>query len=126
MVFGGNGADDRFGVWLPGDREARPLIVQIGEIFEDASFAVVGDDLASFLAGWSAFYLLLLGDEVDVGPSLDELVEPAQLRVQSSDLDDDMDALLNWATPHLPDVHPDRYERGLTADDVAKVARAAP
>jgi hypothetical protein len=127
VTFGGNGADDHFGVWLPGDREARPLIVQIGEIFEDASFAVIGDDLASFLAGWSAYYLLLLGDEADAGPALDELGVPAQLRVQSSDLgDDDMDALLAWASPHLPDVHPDAYERGLTADDVAKVARAAP
>jgi hypothetical protein len=127
VTFGGNGADDHFGVWLPGDREARPLIVQIGEIFEDASFAVIGDDLASFLAGWSAYYLLLLGDEADAGPALDELGVPAQLRVQSSDLaDDDLDALLAWASPHLPDVHPDAYERGLTADDVAKIARAAP
>jgi hypothetical protein len=127
VTFGGNGADDHFGVWLPGDREAHPLIVQIGEIFEDAAFAVVGDDVASFLAGWSAYYLLQLGDESDAGPALDALGVPAQLRVQSSNLgDDDMDALLAWASPHLPDVHPDPYERGLTAGDVAKIARAAP
>ena len=126
VTFGGNGADDHFGVWLPGDREARPLIVQIGEIFEDASFAVLGDDLASFLTGWSAYHLLLYGDEADVGPALDALGVPAQLRVQSSDLgDDDLDGLLAWASPDLPDVHPDAYERGITADELAKIARAA-
>lgn len=126
VTFGGNGADDRFGVWLPGDREARPLIVQIGETFEDASFAVIGDDLASFLTGWSAYYLLLYGDEADVGPALDALGVPAQLRVQSSHLgDDDLDDLLAWASPDLPDVHPDAYERGITADELAKIARAA-
>ena len=126
VTFGGNGADDHFGVWLPGDREARALIVQIGEVFEDASFAVIGDDLASFLTGWSAYYLLLYGDEADVGPSLDALGVPAQLRVQSSDLgDDDLDGLLAWASPDLPDVHPDAYERGITADELAKIARAS-
>jgi hypothetical protein len=127
VMIGGNGSDDRFGLWLPGDDEARPLAVQVGEIFEDASFAVVGDDLPSFLAGWTAHYLLLYGDEIDVGPALDALGVPAQLRVQSSDLgDDDADALLAWASPHLPDVHPDPYERGLTADDLAQIARAMP
>jgi hypothetical protein len=127
VVLGGNGADDHFGVWLPGDAEARPLVVQIGETFAPESFAVVGDDLVSFLTGWSAYYLLLLGDDADVGPALDALGVPAQLRVQSSQLgDDDLDALLSWASPHLPDVHPDPYERGLTADDLAQIARAMP
>jgi hypothetical protein len=125
VMIGGNGSDDLFGLWLPGDAEARPLAVQVGEIFEPASFAVVGDDLESFLAGWTAYYLLLLGDELDVGPALDALGVPAQLRVQSSGLgDEDLDALLAWASPHLPDVHPDPYERGLTADDLAQIARA--
>jgi hypothetical protein len=126
-MIGGNGSDDLFGLWLPGDDEARPLAVQVGETFEPASFAVVGDDLESFLAGWTAYYLLLLGDEIDVGPALDALGVPAQLRVQSSGLgDEDLDALLAWASPHLPDVHPDPYERGLTADDLAQIARATP
>jgi len=127
VMIGGNGSDDLFGLWAPGDDEARPLVVQAGEVFEDASFAVVGDDLPSFLAGWTAYHLLLLGDELDVGPALDALGVPAQLRVQSSGLgDEDLDALLAWSSPHLPDVHPDPYERGLTAGDLAQIARAMP
>jgi hypothetical protein len=49
VIFGSNGQDSSFGVWVPRDGGARPIVVEIGEIFEDACLAVVGDDLEFFM-----------------------------------------------------------------------------
>ena len=121
VVFGDNGAGDHFGVWLPAGGGARPVVVQIGEVFEPACLAVVGDDLASFLAGWTAYYLASLGAPVD---ALDALGVPDELRSLDEDgSDEEHFALLSWASPGLPDPCPDPYERGLTAPEVDAIAR---
>jgi hypothetical protein len=120
VVFGGNGAGDLFGVWLPAGGEARPIVVMVGVIFGDErAFAVVGDDLASFMAGWLAFYLLI-DDELDVAPALAALGVPDELRHHD---EPDMDALLHWASPLLPPGDPDPYGAGRTAAEVAELAR---
>jgi hypothetical protein len=125
VVFGDNGQGDLFGVWLPGgDDDARPLVVEVGGVFEPETLAVVGTDLAAFLTGWSAYYLLLVTPEHDTAAGLDALGVPDELRTPGAELDDDdMAALLAWASPDLPDPAPDPYERGLTAEQVAAHAR---
>jgi hypothetical protein len=126
LIFGGDGTGDQFGMWLPTARDAQPLIVQVGEIFEERSFAIVGDDLPGFLLARTAFYLLSFADDEDTSAGLDALDLPDRLRALPSDGDDDVYyELLAWANPGLPDPRPDPYKRGLTADEVGELARAA-
>ena len=102
VVFGDNGQGDSFGLWLPRDGGARPIVVQIGEVFEDACLAVVGDDLDSFVRGWTDYYTQL-GDR---------------------DLDEEaFYEILGRANPGLPDPRPDPYERGLTAAQIVRARR---
>lgn len=123
VVFGDNGAGDVFGVWAPRDDIGHPIVVQVGEVFEARCLAVIGDDVASFLRGWTAYYLLLAADR-DVSPVLDALQVPAALRsLHDNGSDDEFFRLLQWANPALPDPRPDPYERGLTAQDVAEHAK---
>jgi SMI1 / KNR4 family (SUKH-1) len=103
VIFGDNGQGDSFGLWVPRDGGARPLVVEIGEVFEDACLAVVGDDLASFLRGWTDYYTQL--EERDLN-------------------DDDFYEILGRANPGLPDPRPDPYKRGLTAAQVDEIARS--
>jgi hypothetical protein len=126
VIFGDNGAGDVFGIWLPPTRDAQPVIVQVGEIFEERSFAIVGDDLPSFLLAHSAFYLLSFLEDEDVADALAAIELPEHLR--ELDLEDSDEAyyeLLLWANPELPDPRPDPYTRGLTADEIGSLARAA-
>jgi hypothetical protein len=102
VIFGDNGQSDSFGLWLPLDGGARPIVVQIGEVFEDACLAVVGDDFESFLRGWGDYYTQLTSRDLD---------------------DDDFYEILGRANPGLPDPRPDPYERGLTAAQVDDFAR---
>jgi len=125
VIFGDNGQGDSFGVWAPKDGGGRPIVVKIGAVFEDACLAVVGDDLESFLRGWFAYYILLLGEPEDIK----EIVEQYELPDELSSLDDDGSddefyAILQWANPGLPDPRPDPYGRGLTAAQVDKIARS--
>ena len=126
LVFGGDGTGDQFGIWLPTARDARPLIVQVGETYDERSLAIVGDDLPGFLLARTAFYLLSFADDDDTSAGLDELDLPRELRALPADGDDDTYfELLAWANPGLPDTRPDPYERGLTAEEVGALARAA-
>jgi hypothetical protein len=116
VLFGGDGADDNYGLWLPATDQSRPVVVNVGAIFEERSFAIVGDDLAGFLLGHTAFYVLSVLDDEDAAAAVDLLGVPEQLRVLEGS-DDDYDALLRWANPGLPDPR-----RGLAADEVAAYA----
>jgi hypothetical protein len=123
VVFGDNGQGDSFGVWAPSGGGARPVVVQIGEVFEDACLAVVGDDLAAFLRGWGAYYTLLLGEPDDISTVVAELELPERLSSLDEDgSEDEFYAILQWASPGLPDPRPDPYERGLTAAQVNEFA----
>ncbi len=55
------------------------MVVQIGEVFEPACMAVVGDDLAGFLLGGTAHYLLLSAQDVDLVDAVAALELPEQL-----------------------------------------------
>ena len=99
------------------------MVVQIGEVFEDACMAVVGDDLASFFVGWGSYYALLLGDTDSLREIAPELPEELS-SLEEDGSDDELYALLAWASPGLPDPRPDPYERGLTATQVDAIARS--
>jgi hypothetical protein len=51
LMFGGNGADDQFGLWYPaGTPASEPTpVVMIGAVFEPASLALAGTEFARFL-----------------------------------------------------------------------------
>ena len=125
IAFGGNGSDELFGVWLPTERgpgHPHPII-EVGEIFEDKSFAVVGTDLCKFLTIWTAFYTMLCLPEISTRKTkkaLDALGVPANLRIMNPDeVDEELyGALSKWADPTLPDYNPDPYDRGLTAEQL--------
>lgn len=110
LMFGDNGAGDLFGVWYPPESRAnwRTPVVMVGQIFEPASFALAGTDLAPFLRAWSGYYLQLHGAPA---PALDLLGLPTHLR----GIDDSygLTPYFRWADPDLPDPDPDPYERGM-------------
>jgi hypothetical protein len=125
VVFGGDGSDDLFGLWLPADGYARHLVVQIAEVFDDAPLAVVGTDLAGFLRAWTAFYVLAAGSFDGAATALDVLGVPPALRPAGESASEDaLHALLAWASPGLPDSRPDAYVRGLTPEQVRALAEA--
>jgi hypothetical protein len=127
VIFGSNGQDESFGLWVPKDGGARPLVVEIGEVFEDACLAVVGDDLESFERGWVAYYVLMLGEPDDISTMVKEFELPDELTSLDGDAgEDEFYAILQWANPGLPDPRPDPYERGLTAAQVDEIARSGP
>lgn len=117
LVFGDNGAGDVFGLWLAETSATTGPVVQVGEVFEDECLAVIGDTLPAFLAGWTAYYLLLDGGDHE--SALDALGVPPPLRSLPDDgSDEEFYARLSWASPGLPDPQPDPYERGLSAAQV--------
>jgi len=121
VVFGDNGSDDLFGVWLPRDGapEAPHPIICVGSIFEAGSFAVYGTDLPRFLRAWCGFYLLAFAEEPC--PALDALGLPMNIREGERDSDEAFAACFAWADPGLPHIPPDPYEQRLSADDIRKM-----
>jgi hypothetical protein len=120
VIFGDNGGDESFGLWLPTSRSpADPVpVIEIAEggeaaveVEERDGFAVVGTDLPKFLAGWSAYYLLLL--EADTA-ALEALRVPERFWNREAD-DLLMSDLLAWADPQLPDRDPHPYQRPVVA-----------
>jgi hypothetical protein len=121
LIFGGNGSELSYGLWIDNPLVEDPLIVALSE---DHGLAVIGDSLARFLAGHSAYNLLLYAtDGYDLEPALDALEVPAQLRSPERMDDATYDRLLNWANPNLPDKEPDPYARSMTRDQINEIAR---
>lgn len=124
VIFGGNGSDDMYGIWLPASNIPHaPVVVSVGEAMD--SYAVVGDTLAGFLAARSAYYLLSdFVDSFDPVPALDALGVPAELRIGFTWDDAFSFNLLNWANPNLPDKTPDSYQRGLSVAQINEHSQA--
>ena len=125
VIFGDNGQGDSFGLWLPHDGGARPVVVEIGAVFEEACLAVVAEDLEAFLRAWGTYYGLLLGGPADVQALLAEFEVPEELAsLDEEGSEEEFYAVLAWASPGLPDPQPDPYERGLTSTQVDRFARS--
>ena len=123
IVFGTDGSDDLFAVWLPTDRVERPIVIQIGSNFQPGSFSIVGTSLPRFLRSRTVYYLLL---EECEDSALDELEVPKRFRERALDkLDDELyNAIYRWSDPELPDLPLSPYDAHLTVDDVRKFASA--
>lgn len=124
IVFAGDGQGGSFGLWCPQDQVGRSFVVEVGEIFEGGSLAVVGTSLSGFLRGRSAYFALLLEAPDDATRALGV---PEQFACKRGDEVDehDYDALVRWANPGLPQSAVDPYEARLTADDVRDLAKGA-
>ncbi len=136
VLFGDEGADNMYGIWMPGSSE-EPIVVECGACFEEPCMAVAGDDIPSFLLGHSAdYFLTTASDFYDVEPMLDVLGLPAELRsfereamgsITATDgrelgvvyIDPEVSLrLIRWANSGLPDREPDPYDRNWTVDQI--------
>lgn len=119
LVFGDNGSDDQFGLWMPTTKNknlAQPII-QIGEIFEPGCMAFAGSSLLNFLLTYTSLYLML---EEGFESALDLLGVPKKLRTNDPD-DDDFVKIRNWADPNLTGYSPDPYECKYDAEEIKKI-----
>jgi hypothetical protein len=119
VVFGDNGSDEVFGLWLPvgADTSSQHPVIEVAEVFDKPeALAVVGTDLCRFLRAWTAFYTLMYVRKGKVErTALDVLGVPEELRAQV-DEDTQFRRLFAWSDPNLPDPRPDPYKRGRTAE----------
>lgn len=120
LAFGGNGADEQFGVWYPPESPPDgPIpVVMIGAVFEPACLALAGTDFERFLQAWSGYYLVLLEAPSE---ALDALGLPDALRRIPAE--GGMAPYFRWADPSLPDPNPDPYSRGMDAEGIASVIK---
>ena len=122
IVFGDDGQGDLFGVWLDREGIGRPLIVEIGEIFEEGCMAVTGTSLRGFLWGLSAFHALSFGGPDEALRSLG--IPKGFMGKFGGSLDDrDYEELMRWSNPDLPNLPLSPYKARLTAEDVRRLSR---
>ena len=113
LVFGDDGSESLFGIWLPRTAGASGdgVIIELGEC---ESMAIAGSSLCRFLRGRTGYYLL---SEDAPEAALDALGLPRELR--NDDPDDEVVALITrWADPDIEDPLPDPYESGITAAEL--------
>jgi len=124
LVFGGNGSNELFGIWLAPTLNAAFCnpIIQVGGIFERGSgcMAVEATNLLSFLAIRTAGYFLFLDERPT--KALDHLGLPQELRFDVNDASDDqLENLGQWADPQMPDdVLGNPYTDGHDAKELKK------
>jgi hypothetical protein len=137
MLFADDGSESALGLWKANESEIEPIVVELGECFEEPCLAVVGDDLASFLLGRAAIYFVLEGsDWNDTGPMIEALGIPVELRKPGREFigttqdihgnsigveyvgEEAYLDLIRWANPGLPDPDPDPYRRSWSVDQI--------
>ena len=123
LVFGGDGSDDLFALWLPKDRDERPIVIAVGSNFQPGSFSIVGTSLPRFLRSRTAYYLLV--EECDA-TAFDAIALPKRFRECDPDkLSNNVyEETFRWSDPTLPDLPLSPYDAHLTADEVRKFASA--
>ncbi len=113
LIFGGDGSESTFGLWLP-ERTTAIADCPVIELTTGDAMAIAGTSFCRFLKGRTAYYLLM--EEADQ-EALDALGLPAEL--QSDEFDDDHFAqIIRWADPDIPDPLPDPYQRGVTVQEL--------
>jgi cell wall assembly regulator SMI1 len=121
LIFGDNGGDSQFGIWLPDIENKKYInpIIEFGEMETKQCMALVGTELFTFLTYWTAYYLLLC--EADIS-SLEDIGVPKTIRPSSDVLNDDHFAMLRkWADPNLPDYYPDPYKQRFDVERLMEV-----
>lgn len=113
LLFGDDGSDSQFGLWLP-EVDTAVADCPVIELAETEEMAIAGTSLCRFLKGRTAYHLM--GYEAPA-KSLDALGLPAELRTEDPD-DDDVVRITRWADPSIPDPFPDPYKNGVTADEL--------
>lgn len=118
VVFGGDGSEAGFGIWLPRGRIGAAVpVVEIGE--GGGGLALVGTDLPPFLRGWTAYYLVLI--EADP-TALEALSLPHDLRIPAEEADDALFAALRkWADPSLPNHDADPYKSPTSVGELRRL-----
>lgn len=121
FVFGGNGSEEWSALWKPDNSGLlEPIVVSFHEDSEPA-WAIVGDDLGSYLLGHlAAAYALEAVDHWDVSDTLDVLGLPEDLRIRPVEYGIYLDPLtgeewptmtfdeglygriIRWANPEMP------------------------
>ena len=121
LVFGGDGSEDLFALWLPRHRVEKPIVIEVGNIFQPGSFSIVGTSLPHFLRSRTAYYLLV---EECGAVALDAIAVPNRFRQCFPDrLDDKLfEEIFRWSDPELPDLPLSSYDACMTVDDVKKFA----
>jgi len=121
VVFAGDGTGNQFGLWLPAEEQSMTMVVEVGEIFEEGSFAVTGTSISGFLHGRSAYYLHLLECPES---ALDLLGAPPWFKERPAEelTDEDYESILRWANPGLPEHSVSSYEARLTAAHLRALA----
>jgi hypothetical protein len=114
LVFGGNGSDALFSLWLPPGGEQTKDAPVIASDMGPESMTLAGTGLAPFLVGWSAYYLLVCEAPA---MALDELGLPDDLRTSALD-EQHFAAIVAWADPDLPNPAWDIYETPATPDEL--------
>jgi hypothetical protein len=110
VVFGGDGSDGTYGLWLPEGTPRKPdcAVVEIGEA---KGLALRATNLCSFLT-WKTAYFLLLDGEIK---ALDAVELPGDLRVDDGD---QYARLIRWADPEVPDPLADPYKCPVTVEEM--------
>lgn len=118
VVFGGNGSDEQYGIWLPEYGKTPPAVIEIGEAFDPEYLSVLTLSFTPFLLFQTACHLMIQ-EETDP-KALDLLSVPASLRSDDPD-DEAYEALANWAEPNRPDLSVDAYTARLGGDDIRQI-----
>src|SRR2546427_493444 len=105
LMFGDNGGDEQFGLWLPQrSRTQAPVpVIEEGEVFEPNCMAVAATSFVRFLIARTAYHLMGSGGETG---ALDFLGVPSTMRSDDPN-HETLTALVQWADPELVDPSPD-------------------
>lgn len=120
LVFGGDGSDEHWALWYPeGAAPDEPTpVIEIGEIFEGGSLAIIGSSLPRFLRIVSGFHLAWM----NMPAASDALGLPSSLRHDP----ETFGPFVAWADPLLPFPEPDPYVQRLTRSDIQRLVEALP
>jgi hypothetical protein len=120
IMFGGDGEDELYGLWYP--PEASPQdptpVIEVGELSEPDSMAVVGTDLPAFMRGWCG-YRLAQYEAPEAALEAIGLPRPLwRWPLEAKSHAETIAPYLAWADPTLPRKNPDSYRDRLDVDGV--------
>ena len=135
LLFADDGSESAYGLWIFENSGLEPIVVELGE--GEDSYAIVGDDLASFLLGQAAVYFVLEGSEwYDTASMINALGIPLDLRafernvvgqhpdihgnlLDIADVGEEVYLnLIRWANPRLPHPSLEPFDHLMTVEEI--------